>query len=127
MRRREFIAVLGGAAAAWPLTARAQQDGRVRRVGVLSSFADSDALYRAWWGALRQGLQQVGWIEGRSLRLDLAFGSAGDLVRMRAKAQELVKLAPDVMVVTGAAGTKALQELTRSIPDRKSTRLNSSH
>jgi putative ABC transport system substrate-binding protein len=115
MRRREFITLLG-AAAAWPLTALAQPDGRVRRVGILSGFAESDDLYRAWWSALRQGLQQAGWIEGRNLRLDLALGSAGDLVRMRAKAQELVSLAPDVMVVTGAAGTRVLQELTQKIP-----------
>jgi putative tryptophan/tyrosine transport system substrate-binding protein len=116
MRRRELITLLAGVAAAWPLMAHAQQDGRVRRVGMLSGVIESDDLYQAWFRAFRQGLQQLGWIEGRNLRLDLVLNSAGDLVRMRRKAQELVSLGPDVIVVSGAAGTRALQELTRSIP-----------
>jgi putative tryptophan/tyrosine transport system substrate-binding protein len=116
MRRREFISLLAGAAATWPLAAYAQPDGRVRRVGMLSAGVESDALYQGWLGALRQGLQQAGWIEGRNLRLDLALNSAGDLVRMRRNAQELVSLAPDVIVVIGTVGTKALQELTQKIP-----------
>src|SRR5262249_900785 len=108
----------GGAAAPsllWPLTARAQQDSRVRRIGAMLSGAESEPLSQAQVAAWRQTLQQLGWIEGRNLRVDYRFGAA-DLVRMRATAQELVGLAPDVMLVSGAAGTRTVQELTRTIP-----------
>jgi putative tryptophan/tyrosine transport system substrate-binding protein len=115
MRRREVIKLIGGAAATWPIAARAQQDGRVRRVGVLLSGAESDRAFQAYLAALRGRLQQIGWIEGRNLRLDFRF-SAANLVRVRGNAKELIGLAPDVIVVGGAAGTKALQELTRTIP-----------
>jgi len=118
MRRRDFITLLGDAAAPsllWPLTARAQPDSRVRRIGVMMSSAESDPLSLAQVAALRQTLQQLGWIEGGNLRIDFRFKSA-DLVRMRANAQELIGLAPDVMLVNGAAGTRTLQELTRTIP-----------
>jgi len=118
MRRRDFITLLGCAAAPslfCPRTVRAQQDSRVRRIGLMQSGAESDPLIRAQVAAWRQTLQQLGWIEGRNLRVDFRFGAA-DLVRMRATAQELVGLAPDVMFVSGAAGTRTVQELTRTIP-----------
>src|SRR5262249_57869817 len=92
-----------------------QQDSRVRRIGSMQSGAESDPLIRAQVAAWRQTLQQLGWIEGRNLRVDFRFGAAA-LVRMRATAQELVGLAPDVMLVSGAAGTRTVQELTRTIP-----------
>jgi putative ABC transport system substrate-binding protein len=114
MRRREFTILIGGAAV-WPLAARAQQDGRVRRVGVLLFRSESDPEYQAWLAALRQKLQELGWIEGRNLRLDVRFDAA-DLVRMRGIAQELVGLAPDVIVVSSSAGTRALQEQTQTVP-----------
>src|SRR5262245_24198522 len=113
MRRREFIMLLAGMA--WPLAAPAQPDGRVRRIGVLLFRAESDPEYQAWLAALRQKLEELGWIEGRNLRLDVRFGAA-DFVRMRGIAQELVGLAPDVIVVSSSAGTRALQEQTQTIP-----------
>jgi len=114
MQRRDFITLLGSAAA-WPIAARAQQDGRARRVAYMTSYAESDSLFQAYVTVLRQGLQQLGWIEGRNLRLDLRF-SAHDLDRRRAMAQELVGLAPDVIVVGGADATRSVQALTRTIP-----------
>ena len=115
MKRREFITLIGGAAAAWPLAARAQQGDRVRRVGVLMQLAESDLATQARLAALRQGLQQLGWIEGRNLRIELRY-SAGDFARMRANAKELVGLAPDVVVTATAAATRALQVQTKAIP-----------
>jgi putative ABC transport system substrate-binding protein len=73
LRRREFIAALGGAAVAWPLAARAQQDTRMRRVGVLMAFAEADAEGQARFQAFRQGLADLGWVEGRNLRLDIRW------------------------------------------------------
>src|SRR5262245_40483695 len=114
MRRREFIGLLGGAAA-WPLTAPAQPEGSVRRIGVMMPGVESDPVIHAYADALRQKLQQLGWIEGRNLRLHLRF-DAGDLARMRRNAEELVGLAPDVLVVTSVAVTRAFQEQTQTIP-----------
>ena len=88
MRRREFITLLGGAAAAWPLSARAQQGERMRRVGVLSGSAPDDPDAQARLAALRQGLQQLGWIEGRNLQIDARWG-AGDAAETRKAATEL--------------------------------------
>jgi putative ABC transport system substrate-binding protein len=115
MRRREFITLLIGASAAWPLAARAQQDGRVRRVGVLLSGTERDAAIQLRATFLRQGLQQHGWIEGRNLRLDIRF-EGSDLARMQGYSQELVSLAPDAIVTSGAAQTRALQQRTQTIP-----------
>src|SRR5262245_43957217 len=109
MRRREFVILLGGAAAAWPLAARAQQDGRVRRVGMLVSGAENDPFYRASVAAFREGLAKLGWIDGHTLRIDLRFG-AGDQTRIRAYAAELTRFAPEVIVTTSVTGTRAVQE-----------------
>ena len=92
MRRREFITLLGGVAATWPFAARAQQSDRVRRIGLLIGIED-DADSRAMYEAFRQGLQQLGWIDGRNVRIDARFG-AGDPVRSRKYAAELVALFP---------------------------------
>jgi putative ABC transport system substrate-binding protein len=117
MRRRDFITLLGGAAAAWPVMARAQQGARVRRIGILSGSTnpEDDPATRANFAALREGLANLGWIEGRNLRIDLRFtGSHPD--RMRVSALELVSLAPEVIITTSAPATRAAQEQTQTIP-----------
>ncbi len=93
MKRREFITLLGGAAAAWPLAARAQQGERMRRIGVLMSVAADDPEGQARLAAFLQGLQQLGWTDGRNVRIDTRWG-AGDAERIRRYAAELVALAP---------------------------------
>ena len=93
MRRREFITLLGGGAAAWPLTARAQQRERVRRIGLLINLAADDPESQARRAAFQQGLQQLGWTDGRNLRIDYRW-AAGDHDRHRISAAELVALAP---------------------------------
>ncbi len=114
MRRREFIAGLG-AAAIWPLAVRAQQSGRMRRIGVLLAGAEDDPLYQSPMVVLREGLQKLGWTERRNLRIDVRFGSS-DSDRVSAYAEELVSLTPDVIVTTGAAQTRAVQQRTQAIP-----------
>jgi putative ABC transport system substrate-binding protein len=115
MRRREFITLLGGAAAAWPLAARAQQDGRVRRVGILDVGGDGDRLGQARQGDVQEGLAKLGWIESRNVRFDIR-NAAGDPDRLRAHADELVSLAPDVIVVVSGPAAQALLQRTRTIP-----------
>jgi putative tryptophan/tyrosine transport system substrate-binding protein len=113
-RRREFITLLGGAATAWPLAARTQQSDRVRRIGFLIGVAD-DANSRAMYEAFRQGLEQLGWIDGRNVRIDARFG-AGDPVRIRKYAAGLVAFSPDVILVTGSVATQLLLQETRTVP-----------
>jgi len=115
MKRREFITLLGGGAAAWPLAARAQQPERMRRIGVLMSQAVDDPEGQPRLLALAQGLQESGWIIGRNLRIETRWG-AGDADRYRRYAAELVGLAPDVMLVNGPAALAHLQQMTRSVP-----------
>ena len=115
MKRREFITLLGGAAASWPLAARAQQGERMRRIGVLMSLAADDAESPVRIAALLQGLQQLGWIDGRNIRLDYRWG-AGDAERARRYAAELVALAPDVIFASGGPVVGALQGVTRTVP-----------
>src|SRR5215469_13762287 len=93
MRRREFIAALGSAPAAWPLAALAQQAARTRRVGVLSSLAETDVEAQAWDAAFRKRLVELGWVDGRSVRIDYRWG-AGSVDRMRLFARELVQQKP---------------------------------
>src|ERR1700704_1321337 len=95
MRRRDFITLLGGAAAAWPLAARAQQGDGMRRIAALMDTAENNSEGQARIAAFRQGLQQLGWTEGRNIRLDLRWGG-GDVERTRTHAAELVGLRPDV-------------------------------
>jgi putative ABC transport system substrate-binding protein len=114
IRRREFIAALGGAAA-WPLAARAQQDGRVRRIGVLMPNDENDPVMKARVSEFTQAIAGLGWTVGRNVRIDLRWGR-GDINRIRALAQELVGLQPDIIVVAGAPATVALQRETRTIP-----------
>src|SRR5437899_5376081 len=115
MERREFIAALGSAAMAWPLVARAQQDTRVRRIGMLIPGVQNSRGSQINLAALRDGLVKLGWIEGRNLRIDLRWG-AGDPEHLKDYASELVSLAPDVIVADAGAATRAVQRATQTIP-----------
>src|ERR1700690_3158806 len=101
MRGREFITLLGGAAVAWPLAARAQQSDRMRRIGVLMSLAVDDPEGQARLTAFRQGLQELGWSDGRNVRIDTRW-TAGNANDFRRYAVELVALAPDVILAPGS-------------------------
>src|SRR5262249_49972549 len=114
-RRREFITLLGGAAVAWPLAARAQQRARIRRVGVLMNFTPDDAAAQPRLTRFLQRLQELGWTEGRNLHVDVRWG-AGDALGIRQAAAELVALAPDVILATGSPTTGPLLQATRTIP-----------
>jgi putative ABC transport system substrate-binding protein len=114
MRRREFIAALGGAAAIWPLAARAQQSERVRRVAVLVGLAENDPEMQERLAALRQGLEKLGWAEGRNLRIDYRFAPAGAQARLLAR--ELIALQPDMLLTQSTPATAAMQQETRTIP-----------
>ena len=116
MRRRDFITLLGGAAAAWPLATRAQQPERIRRIGAhINSTADS-SVGKARFGAFLQGLQQLGWAEGRNVRIDIRWGQTADIDKNRKSAAELVALAPEVILATTGPSAAALQRATRTIP-----------
>jgi putative ABC transport system substrate-binding protein len=115
VRRREFILALGGAAAAWPLAARAQQGEKMRRIGVLTPFAADDPEGHGRLTAFAQGLQQLGWTVGRNIRIDYRWGD-GKPDTMRKYAAELVALAPDLIVSDSSAATAPLLEATRTIP-----------
>jgi putative ABC transport system substrate-binding protein len=114
MRRRDFI-TLGGAAIAWPLAARAQQAGGIRRIGVLTTFGDNDALAQGWDGAFRKGLDELGWHDGRNVRIDHRW-AAGDADRLRAFAKEIVALQPDVIFAVTTPTVAALLRETRALP-----------
>src|SRR5215472_9518023 len=112
--RRKFVVALAGAAA-WPLAARAQQRDRVRRIGYLASLDENDPVTKTSVSAFTQALADLGWTDGRNVRMDLRW-YGGDTNRSRALAQELVGLQPDIIVPTGTPGTRALQRETRTIP-----------
>jgi putative ABC transport system substrate-binding protein len=115
MKRRAFITLIGGAAA-WPLALRAQQPERMRRIGVLTSGATADDLDgQLRTAAFLQGLQQLGWTDGRNIRIDYRWG-AGDADSMRKYAAELVGLAPDVVLASGTATVAPLLQATRTVP-----------
>ena len=115
MRRREFITLLSGAAAAWPLAVRAQQPQKMRRIGVLLPTTADDVNYQAWLGAFHQGLAKSGWIIGRNVLIDTHWaGNKADEVRRRAA--ELVALAPDMILAHGASALRPLLETTRTVP-----------
>jgi putative ABC transport system substrate-binding protein len=115
LRRREFITLLGGAAAAWPLAARAQPSDRMRLIGVLMAYAESDSTAQSWLAAFRAALAKLGWTEGSNLQIELRW-SAADVDRMKTLAKELVDLRPNAIfgVTTPAIG--ALARETRTIP-----------
>src|SRR6516225_917795 len=112
--RRKFLATLGGAAAAWPLAARAQQTERVRRIGLLMGLAD-DREGQARVTGLKQGLQELGWTDGRNIQIETRFGEA-DAGRIRAHASELTALGPDVIVANSTPVIRAVRQATSSIP-----------
>ena len=116
MRRREFITLLGGAAAAWPLAARAQQPDRVRRIGVLMGYAESDSEGQAQIAAFRDGLQKLGWTEDRNTRIDTRWATPADAESMQRFAKELVALQPDLILSQTTPTTAALLQETRTIP-----------
>jgi putative ABC transport system substrate-binding protein len=115
MRRREFIALLGGGVAGWPLAARAQQPQRMRRIGVLMSLAADDSEAQSRLTAFAQGLQELGWSEGRNIRTEYRW-SGGDAERLRKYAAELVALAPDLILASGSPSVMRLLDLTRTLP-----------
>jgi putative ABC transport system substrate-binding protein len=114
MRRREFITLLG-TAVAWPLAARAQQTGRMRRLGVLMAAQESDPEGKAQLSGFTQALAALGWFEGRNLQTEVRWGG-GDANRARSYAKELVALQPDVILAQGTPVTAALQRETQTIP-----------
>ena len=115
MRRREFITLLGGAAAAWPMAARAQQGERMRRIGVLMAYAEGDREGASFVATFREGLQQLGWAEGRNIRIDFRW-AALDAELMQRFAKELVALQPDIILSNTTPTTTALLQQTRTIP-----------
>ena len=115
MRRREFITLIGGVAAAWPLAVRAQQDERVRRIGMLINFAQTDREGQASVAAFVATLQRLGWVDGRNLRIDYRW-SAGESERIKVAAAELVRSAPDAIAVANSPALGELRRLTSTIP-----------
>src|ERR1051325_8451800 len=114
MRRREFIALLGGAAV-WPLAARAQQGERLRRIGVLSAPGPDDAEMQIRTGAFAERLQELGWTVGGNLQIDYRW-SYGNAERLRANAAELISLTPDVVLATSGVSIMPLLQASRSVP-----------
>jgi ABC-type uncharacterized transport system substrate-binding protein len=115
LKRREFITLLGGAAVAWPLAARAQQREKMRRIGVLVPSAADDPEFQARMTAFVQGLAQLGWLDGRNVRIDTRWGVA-DADRIRKYAAELLALAPDVILAISSAASAPLLQATRTVP-----------
>jgi putative tryptophan/tyrosine transport system substrate-binding protein len=115
MKRRAFITLLGGAAVAWPRAARAQQGGRMRRIGVLMSGVESDPRTLEYITAFAQGLAELGWTVGRNVRIEYRWG-AGDLDRFRRYAAELVALSPDVVLASAGSIVGAFQQASRTVP-----------
>jgi len=115
MNRREFITLLGGAAA-WPLAARAQQPDQVRRIGVLMSVPENDPEGQAWLGTFSEGLQQLGWTAGRNVRLDYRWAAPFDAESRQRMAKELVALQPDLILTQNTVSTASILQETHSIP-----------
>ena len=116
MRRREFITLIGGTAAGWPLTARSQQGERVRRIGVLAGVSEADSMAQVRNAAFRQALQQLGWTEGQNVQYVIRSRSGGNLNSVRRTAAELVALAPDAILVAGSLNLEELRKVTRTVP-----------
>src|SRR5262249_41932076 len=115
LKRRQFITLLGGAVAAWPLTAGAQQRERMRRVGVLMHLAADDPEGQSRVAAFLQGLQEAGWAVGRNVNIDVRW-AAGEADRFRRYAMEVVALTPDVILTSAPPSIRAMQQATRTVP-----------
>jgi len=115
LRRRDFIKAIVGSTAAWPLVARAQQDERMRRIGVLIAFAESDHEAQSWVAALREELRKLGCTDGRNIEIDTRWAAA-DVDSMKQYAKELVALQPDLMVTSSTPATAAMLQQTDTIP-----------
>jgi putative tryptophan/tyrosine transport system substrate-binding protein len=115
MNRREFLTLLGGVAAVWPLAARAQQGGQVRRLGVLMASSESDPMGQARIAAFRQALADLGWREGSNLKIEWRW-TGGDIERVRDYAAELMRLGPDVIIANGTPSVAAIKHATTTIP-----------
>jgi putative ABC transport system substrate-binding protein len=115
MTRREFITLLGGAAAAWPMAARAQQGERMRRIGVLIALAESDREAQSWVAAFGEELRKLGWTEGRNIQIDTR-GATADVESMQRFAKELVALQSDLILTSSTPATAAMLQQTRTIP-----------
>jgi putative tryptophan/tyrosine transport system substrate-binding protein len=116
MLRREFITLFGGGVAAWPLVARAQQPDRMRRIGVLMPLAADDPVGQARIAALRDGLEKLGWTEGRNIRIDIRWMTTGDVESMKRFAKELVALQPDLILTQSTPITAIMLQETHTIP-----------
>jgi len=116
VRRREFITLLGGAAAAWPLAARAEQAERMRRIGFIQVVAENDPEAQARITAFKQGLAALNWVEGRNIQIVYRFAAAGEAARIQTHVTELVNSAPDLIVASGTPVIAALKQATSTIP-----------
>src|SRR5215470_7316308 len=114
MRRRDFVRGIAGAIG-WPIVARAQQPDRQRHVGVLLPIAKDDPEYQPWIAAFKQALQELGWVDGRNIRIDIHWATTNP-AEIRRQAAELVALAPDVILAPGTSTVGALTEATRTVP-----------
>jgi len=115
VKRREFITLVGGATAAWPLASRAQQRGGMRRIGVLMAVPENDPEYQAFLAAFREELQKLGWAEGRSVRIDTRWAESDPELTQRF-AKELIALQPDLIVSQSTPTTAVLKQQTSTIP-----------
>ena len=115
MRRREFVSLLGASVAAWPLASHAQQGERVRRVAVLLPAAADNPDYQPWLGAFGQALQELGWVDGRNVRIDIRWATTNP-AEIRRQAAELAALAPDVILATGTSTVGPLMRVTHTVP-----------
>src|SRR5260370_12207896 len=116
MNRRGFMSLLGGAAATWQVGARAQQPERKRRIGVLMAHAENDAEFHDYLSAFREGLQKLGWTEGRNIQIDARWGALDDAEARQRSAKELLALQPDLILTQNTPPTASMLEQTRAIP-----------
>src|SRR6266496_4006534 len=116
MKRRNFIALLGGAVVPWPLAARAQQPDRMRRIGVLMGYPENDLEGPAFFAAFREGLEKLGWVEDRNIRFDIRWATPDDAEARQRFAKDLVALQPDLILSSVIPTTAALLQQTRTIP-----------
>jgi putative tryptophan/tyrosine transport system substrate-binding protein len=115
-RRREFIALLGGLAAAWPPAADAQQPGQARRIGVLMAHPEGDPEFEAYVSRFREQLQKLGWVEGRNIQIDFRWGALDDAELRQRSAKELVALHPDLILTQNTPPTASMLQETHTVP-----------